>query len=257
MLLLKRCLSNAHFLNNYDFSSIANAILGYKGASEYYFLVWMLSFYFLYPIFSLITAKKNTLFYIVILMFLLNSTLVPFARLVGFGNLSQFKFPLPENFIFVLLGYLLFTTDIKKKYRLWIYAGALWGGIYKFLWIYYLSGLGGRLDKGLTGYFVFPSVLLASGVFVYFKYSHFYKYFSSKLLKLLSSCSLGIYLIHIVLLPYERQILNVKESNFYWRIFCPFLTYIVCLICVLIIKKIPLLRWVVGDAPRTDNLKST
>ena len=63
-----------------------------------------------------------------------------------------------------------------------------------------------------------------------------------KWLTILSSCSLGIYLIHKLAMSYELYFLQIKVDNVYWRFLGPFLTYFLCLSIVLVIKRIPYLR---------------
>lgn len=61
-------------------------------------------------------------------------------------------------------------------------------------------------------------------------------------LAVLSSCSLGIYLIHKLAMSYELYFLQITADNVYWRFAGAFLTYFVCLSVVLVIKRIPYLR---------------
>lgn len=64
-----------------------------------------------------------------------------------------------------------------------------------------------------------------------------------RIVKVLSSCSFGIYLIHVFMMyKVELPILGIEADNVYWRFFGAFLTYFTCFSIVFLIKKIPYLR---------------
>ena len=55
----------------------------------------------------------------------------------------------------------------------------------------------------------------------------------------ISSCSFGIYLIHRIVMYYEGAILNMNTSGHVWRIIFIPITYLVSLLVVFFLKKIP------------------
>ena len=91
----------------------------------------------------------------------------------------------------------------------------------------------------------FHSVLLALAVFVFIK--EITKITFNKnlvgFIRRLSSCSFGIYLIHVfVMYKIELPILNITPENIYWRFIGAFLTYSLCLAIVFSVKKIPYVK---------------
>ena len=91
----------------------------------------------------------------------------------------------------------------------------------------------------------FHSVLLAVAVFVFIK--EITKITFNKnvvgFIRELSSCSFGIYLIHVfVMYKIELPILNITPDNVYWRFVGAFLTYSLCLAIVFSVKKIPYVK---------------
>ncbi len=75
----------------------------------------------------------------------------------------------------------------------------------------------GSLVRILFGYVQFHAVLLATAVFIFVKYSN-YEWINtySKLLRLLSSCSLGIYLIHRIFMEKVSVYFQISVEGVYW-----------------------------------------
>ncbi len=77
--------------------------------------------------------------------------------------------------IFIILGYLLSTQNITKKYRILIYAGAIIGLIYRFATTFYLSKQAGSVVKTTWGYTSWHAILLTATVFLIIKNLNFEK----------------------------------------------------------------------------------
>lgn len=151
--------------------------------------------------------------------------------------------------IFVCLGYLLANTDLSKNQRILIYLLGIGSALFRYSFTYYLSLETGHVEKLLFGYTQFHSVLLAVAVFVFAKNCDILKsdvvYKHANLITKISSCSLGIYLIHLLIMRFLELNLFVSGENEYFRFFGMFLTYAIGLLFVLIIKKIPVIKNIV------------
>lgn len=92
----------------------------------------------------------------------------------------------------------------------------------------------------------FHSVFLACGVFIFFKQISWDRIFRApahiKILTTISSCSFGIYLIHIVVQYYERSLTNWTPDRLIYRTVGCFITYGVALAIIFIAKKIPIIK---------------
>lgn len=152
--------------------------------------------------------------------------------------------------IFIILGYLLSTGNIDKKYRIWIYVGALIGILYRFISTFILSKQAGVVVKTTWGYTSWHSLLLTSAVFLFVKNINIDARLEGKdklisLLKQIANCSFGIYLIHQMVMYYEKSLLNINSASWEWRTLGILTTYVICLIIILILKKIPILKKIV------------
>ena len=67
----------------------------------------------------------------------------------------------------------------------------------------------------------------------------------SNILASISGCSFGIYLIHMIVKYYYVQILHINTAVWLFRTFGVIAIYIISLIIVMIIKKVPILKKIV------------
>ena len=245
LLLVKQCLQNNTFLPDYHFSTVINAILGYQALEIYYFFPLILSIYLLFPMLSLLTENRKILWYICISIFACDSIIIPLGGVMDINSLAAFRLPIETMLIYPLLGYLLSTTNISRKQRFLIYFSAIVVSVFRYAWTYHYSCITGATDRTWFAYQSFCGVILACGIFVFFKYLNLCNNLSAKLLSLLSSCSLGVYLIHRIIMEYEPDVFGVEINGNNWRWIFPFVTYFICIVIVLLLKKTPWINKVV------------
>ena len=187
---------------------------------------------------SLLTNSKNILLYIASVIFIFSSLLTPLLALLGIYSLEAFSFPMTSLILFVILGYLFHNYDFTPKQRIIIYILGLFGAFFRYTIIYYLSMKSGYKNPIFFNYVSFPSVFLASAVYIFFKYNTpnlTNKY--QHIIKKVSSCSLGIYLIHIAIMYYERKIWDIDIYSPVYITYMTLETYIICLAIVYMFKK--------------------
>lgn len=88
----------------------------------------------------------------------------------------------------------------------------------------------------------FP-ILLAAAIFVFIKYACDYPIFRNekfiRLIKWLSGASLGIYLMHVLVIDRITSWFSVDTLSGWWRLFGAFAVYFVALLLVKVLQKIP------------------
>ena len=153
-------------------------------------------------------------------------------------------FPFSGYVLFLLLGFLFSETSLPRKLRFLIYFLGILGALFRYFGTYYYSVLSSSLDRFLFSYIQFHSVLLALAVFVFIK--EITKITFNKnlvgFIQGLSSCSFGIYLIHVFVMYKIELPINITPDNVYWRFVGAFLTYSLCLTIVFSVKKIPYVK---------------
>ncbi len=171
-----------------------------------------------------------------------NTALLPlFTKFVGPIYLN---FPIANNYIgYVLLGYLLANTDIPKKIRWLLYAGAAAGIAGMMVGTYYISRPAQALDVTFMQYNSVCCYAIAAGVFVLAKsinWSFLERPVLSKIVSHLAGACFGIYLVQMIVFHYIGQWLPMRPVVM-MTAGC-LLVYAVCLLIVIVIRKIPIIK---------------
>ena len=239
----------------FSFREIVNTLLNNKMENVYWYFPFLFSVYLLMPLISHLAENKcrGTLKYTVVTMFVLQSTIVPLAELCGIQWNGNFALPISSFLIFVFLGYLLSTEDISKKVRYRIYFSGICGAVIRYAAIYILSVRDGAKNTLFFNYGYFPSVMLACAVFVFARNVDWENVLNKIHVKAasiskLSAYSLGVYLIHRIVMYYELLLADtfgINNASVVWRTAGIMLTYLISIIIVALIKKIPYLEKIV------------
>lgn len=212
----------------------------------YWFFIPLFAVYVSMPVLSLLKDNKKILWYMAGGAFTLHSLLPEIFRYMGLTwNDSLSMLTMGGYLVFPVLGYLLSTTDFSKKQRGVIYLLGIFGAVFRYFITISDSVRDGVLNRALFQYTGWYSIFLAAAVFVFLKYFPLCKKAekserAAKILSTVSSCSLGVYLIH-----HEIILICEKVIGYYgweWRLFGPFLVYAISLGIVFTVKKIPLIK---------------
>lgn len=237
-----------YVLDQLSFTAVWDIFMTSDMMSVYWFFPVVISIYLAMPILSLLTEKVNRkwLWYMAVVGLVTYSILPPVLKLLGLGFNESYALPLTAGFlIFPILGYLLATEDIKRKWLVAICVGAVAVLALRYVVTYYLTVRDGATSYILSDYLYFTGVLPAVAVFVLAKRIPWDKYIKGKFVNVLaaiSSCSLGIYLIHILVMNAELKFFQLTDNQFIWRIVMPIVTYCICLAIVWLAKRNPVSR---------------
>lgn len=223
--------------------------------SIYWFFPLILCLYCFIPILSVLTEKeeyRKTLKGIVIFLFILKSIMVPIFRIMNKTVPTVFNYFLePSGYImFLILGYLLSTSELSKKSRIIIYFLGILSALIRYFYTYYFSIKEGVVNKDLFDYTSAISVLLAVAVFIFIKNIDWKKimekfHITSNMLAKLSGCSFGVYLIHMLVKSRLTNLLKLNVYSILYRTIGAIILYFICVLIVYIIKKIPIIKNIV------------
>lgn len=221
----------------------------------YWFFPLIIYLYCIIPILSILTEKKEyrkTIWYAVGFIFIFQSVLKPMCAMLNITFPSVLNYMLGQNsyIIYLLLGYLLSTTEINKKQKITIYISAIIALLIRYVYTLLISINTGILNKNSWGYTAFTGVLPTVALFIFIKDINWEKMFNkikinTKILSNLAGCTLGVYLMHMLVKSKIVHLLNINTSSYFYRLIFPLILYIICTTIVYIIKKVPILKKIV------------
>ena len=236
-------------LELHSFKEVLNAFFANKEESTYYFVWNIIGIYLTMPLLSLLAKKENnkSLWFVVLLYFIFNAFIPNILSLVGINYNTNASVQFAGYVIFAILGYLLSNEDIKKKYKIIIIISAVLGLIYRYSTTFILSKEAGYVVKTTWGYTSWHAILLTSAVFIIVKDINFNNLSNKVKTKLaeIAGCSYAIFLIHQIVMYYEKSLLNINSASWHWRTIGVITTYLIALGITLLLKKIPVIKDIV------------
>lgn len=226
-----------------------NDFFGCKIESVYWFFIPLFAVYLSMPVISCLKDNRKVLWYMAGGTFVLGSLLPQVFAYLGLAwNYNLSMQTVSGWLIFPIIGYLFATTDFTKIQRIIIYVLALFSATLRYFGTVLLTRESGVLNKTFYGDIAYFSVMLACGVFVFFKYNNIIKKLEnndkiSKIISKISSCSFGVYLMHMLIFRFLGRYIEVYHWQ--WRLLVPFVIYFIALITTYILKKIPVLKYIV------------
>lgn len=237
-----------YVLDQLSFTKVWDIFMTSDMMSIYWFFPVIISIYLAMPILSLLTERVNRkwLWYMVAVGLITYSILPPICKLLGLSFNSSYALPLTAGFvIFPILGYLLATDKVKRKWLIAVCLAAVAALVLRYLVTYHLTLRDGSTNYLLSSYLYFTGVLPATALFMLVQRISWDRYIKGKFIDVLaavSSCSLGIYLIHILVMDAELKLFQMTDDQLLWRVVMPVATYLICLGIVWIVKKGPVIR---------------
>ena len=232
--------------NNLTLNSfIQNFISGNFNPHMWFFIplfAFYLSAYFLSCIVKY--GGKKLIEYFLIIAFICTSL---FPMIFGLINVKYNNiFPLAGSYLFMpMLGYYLVKYQIPIKREKLIYKLAILGAIIHWNLVFCTIQYNNDLKNVVLNYNTPLSMLMAAAVFIYFKEFDWKIWldklkFNAKGITIVSSCSLGIYLLHFFTILILKRFTPV-----FYDILGFVAVYIISLFIIYVMKKIPLIKNIV------------
>lgn len=224
---------------------MVNAILNNQVEQVYWFFFPLFSTYLAMPVLSLLANYKKILWYMVGSSIAMTSIFPFLLSPLGIQWPGSINLPVCGGMLmFVILGFLLSETDVKKKYRYLAYVLGAFSLCYRYFFTFAASTSIGVVDRTYFNYQTWPSILLAVAVFLWFKQldtSYFSKW--AHQISKLSGYSFGVYLIHKPILDnFVIDLFNVPLRSVLLRTIGVPLLYVSCVLIVYLLKKMPIFR---------------
>jgi len=233
-------------LQSHSIGEIISSVINYAGEPTFYFFPAIISMYIAMPVLSLLVDNRKILWYIVSAVFIIQSLLPTLFGIIGIEVNDFWGTGFTIRVMYIVLGYLLSTENFTKKNKNILYICAALAAVFRYLYIFVGSNKSGELNMLLFNSSYFPGVLLSIGVFLFFKEKFGkvqLKGKSREIIKTVSGCTFGIYIIHkVFVMPIERAVLGLSVDSLLWRTAMILVTYLVSLIIIWVMKHIPIIN---------------
>ena len=241
-------------LGTFDFNNVYTSLIDVltgNAQDRLWFLYMILGLYIVTPIIKVFVnnAKKQEILYYLTLVFILNITIPYLMQFNILNNISMLIYKLHIDIVlgyvgYYVAGYYIKNFTISKKESILIYILGIIGLLFTVIASQIQSIKVGYGYQPFYGY-LSPNVALTTiAVFLLFKNCVSKIKFSDKLTKIIttiSSCTLGIYLVHTIFNQLFIM-LDIVPSKFNEIIAVPLITTIIFVLSfgvIWIIKKIP------------------
>lgn len=216
----------------------------------YWFFIPLFMCYLSMPVLSLLKDNKRILIYMASAAFMIYSVYPMACTALKIPPNSAVMFPAAGGYLlFVILGYLLMKGNMSKRQRGFIYAVGIIGFVVRYGFTVVWSVKSGVLNRTFWGYLNFPSVFLAVGVFVLAKYIPWEKFAGGKkcrsIISSIAGASFGVYLMHMIVYRLLQDLTGLSMYSYTWRFAMPIFIYVICVAITLLLKKIPVIKWIV------------
>lgn len=236
---------------SFDIRSIILSII--RGPYHFWYISMIVGLYIISPILRKITKKidkKEIRYFSIIFAIACTVKTISCLSILPYSNaIKLICTKLPIDFIcqyysYFLLGYFLFNFDISKYKKRIIYISGCVSPILCAILTFCLSTHDGNIDISLFDNFSIFTLLEAIAIFVFFKSNKYkVKSLARKMILELSKLTLGIYLIHILILEIIFSIIDLSNYNSLFAV--PIVSIIIFLLSISIIfilRKIIVLK---------------
>lgn len=237
----------------FTLDSLAEVLLGIANSkiiSIYWFFISLFTVYLCIPLFASVEKeiRVKVFTYIVGVAFLFN-WLIPFVcQLFGIGYVSRVGVPVALDYLmYVLLGYILSKTELKRFHKILIYVLGLLGLGMHMIGTYVLSMNEGYVVQLFKGYTKVPCLLYSLAIFVLIKdiggKIRNEKFINA--IEILGSYTFSVYLMHYYVMDIMVRLFDINVRSLIYRVGAPFVIFVICMGITWCLRKIPILRKIV------------
>lgn len=232
-----------YYVLSRDFSTlnpvgVINCLLNSTYESVYWFFIPLFCLYLLMPLLAKAKDDIRLVKYLAFIFFLISGCYGFYYKITGStpnGFLSSgIFFPL----MYAMIGYVFNYQKLSRPQYICLSIISVACLVLRYFVTAHLSAEIGATDKTLFGYGLLTAVF--PSVWVFYTVKNFNISVNDKLAQIiveLSSCSLGIYLIHRLVMRIEMRVFDMTNDMALWRIPMTLVTYATCLLIVWLVKK--------------------
>lgn len=233
-----------------NFEAVRNGIFNNGASYIFWFFYAIFGIYLSMPILSLLAKPENfrQIGYFCLLVYFFRGIFPCITRFVQpiYGDLVPTVVTGYLGYIF--LGWLIKHEQFSRRTRAVIYASGVGGALLMFFGTWLLSRQSGSLDIFFMEYNSVACFPLSAAVMLFAKHCRWervYKIVPQKAVRAFAGASLGVYVLHMLLLTWVEHLGIFATHPVYYMATIPFLVYFVGVGLVLLLSKIPIIKHLV------------
>ena len=236
----------------FTLGGFADALMTNTIEPTYWFFFAMFGVTMSVPVLSLLAGQRKILWYMVGCVFIFTSVAPYLFHFINVPWNADINISVASGYVmYVVLGWLLADEDFKlssNQLKL-LYACGILCLFIRYGYTYISSSESGQVDRLFFSYMAFTAVIPSVAIFMWFKNHE--PHFSSlarhrNLIATVSGASFGVYLIHKLMLDnVVCGIFGVSMNSVWLRAVGALVIYLICLLLVLVMKRVPFLQKIV------------
>ena len=246
-----KCITGVIDIGSLSVNEFLSMFLTSKFENIYWFFLPLFAVYMCIPVLTCLIEKSEKYLWYMFGAGIITISILPFlCKVFSVEFNSALSFPLTGGYIiFVIEGYLLSKVEFSKRTRLVIYVLGIIGILARYGGTLYLSKRYNEINRIFWGYLNWPSVALATAVFVFFKYNNWDSLKRNEkmynVIVQIASASFGIYLTHIFVLHMLSDFCGINTNVWQWRTIGVLIVYVVSLLIVKVLQRIPIIKIII------------
>ena len=216
--------------------------------------------YMVIPLIALIDKKEKIKLYSYgLIIILINQSTIPYIIniLYNYTNLlsessNTYIIDWPYNYnsgyiVYLFSGYIIQNKKLILKYKLILYVFGIFGLFLRLMISHDLTLKHKMADRTQIKYINLPIVIYSCSVFLFIKENSkfLFKIINKKYIHEIGSLSLGPFFLHNLIIETLPRFYKYSRASFNYRIYGFILISITCFLIAFIIKKIPLIKYLI------------
>lgn len=232
------------------FEAVRNGIFNNGANNVFWFFYVIFGIYLSLPVLSKLAKPENfrQITYLCLLSYFFGGI---------FPCITRFLQPINGGIVptiamgylgYLFLGWLIRHESFSKKIRVAIYASGVLGALLMFFGTWWLSRKTGQLDTFFMEYCSAACFPLSAAVMLFAKHCRWeriYKIIPQSLVHTIAGASLGVYVLHMFCLTAVEHFGILATHPIYYMAIMPFAVYGSCVCVVLVLSKIPIVKYIV------------
>ena len=232
------------------FEAVRNGIFNNGASNVFWFFYVIFGIYLSMPVLSKLAKPENfrQITYLCLLSYFFGGI---------FPCITRFLQPINGGIVptiatgylgYLFLGWLIRHENFSRKIRVAVYTSGVLGALLMFFGTWWLARKTGQLDTFFMEYCSVACFPLSAAVMLFakhFRWERIYKIIPQRLVHTMAGASLGVYVLHMFCLTAVEHFGILATHPIYYMAIMPFAVYGSCVCVVLVLSKIPIVKYIV------------